>query len=118
VARRQLLGRLGSGAPDLKGTATGREMGAYYDRAFDLLTSARTQAAFDIGAEPPRTRDRYGRDKFGQSVLLARRMVEAGVRFVNVHWPNVGGGHNWDTHRNGFERLKNDLLPPFDRAVS
>ena len=54
----------------------------------------------------------------GQSVLLARRMVEAGVRFVNVHWPNVGGGANWDTHSNGFHRLKNHLLPLADRAVA
>ena len=54
----------------------------------------------------------------GQSVLLARRLVEAGVRFVNVHWPNVGGGANWDTHSNGFNRLKNDLLPLADRAVA
>ena len=76
------------------------------------------QKAFDIAAEPPRSRDRYGRDKFGQSVLLARRAVEAGVRFVNVHWPNVGGGANWDTHSNGFNRLKNNLLPLADRAVA
>ncbi len=63
-------------------------------------------------------RDRYGGNVFGQSVLLARRLVEAGVRFVNVHWPNVGGGANWDTHSNGFNRLKKALLPPFDRAVA
>ena len=50
-------------------------------------------------------------------MLLARRAVEAGVRFVNVHWPNVGGGANWDTHSNGFNRLKNALLPLADRAV-
>ena len=118
AARRELLGRLGSGSADMKASTAAREMGAYYDRAFDLLTSTRTQAAFDIGAEAPRTRDRYGRDKFGQSVLLARRMVEAGVRFVNVHWPNVGGGQNWDTHSGGFNRLKNNLLPLLDRALA
>lgn len=111
--RRELLTRL-----DAAHAPTGREMGAYHERAFDLLTSARTQTAFDIGTEPPRARDRYGRSKFGQSCLLARRMVEAGVRFVNVHWPNVGGGSNWDTHSNGFNRLKNHLLPLADRAVA
>ncbi len=118
AGRRELLDRLGSGQGALARTPAGRELGAYHERAFDLLTSGRAQAAFDIGAEPPRTRDRYGRDKFGQSVLLARRMVEAGVRFVNVHWPNVGGGANWDTHSNGFNRLKTHLLPLADRALA
>jgi uncharacterized protein (DUF1501 family) len=56
--------------------------------------------------------------RFSQSVLLARRLVDPGVRFVNVHWPNVGGGANWDTHSNGFNRLKHDLLPVMDRAVA
>jgi uncharacterized protein (DUF1501 family) len=93
-------------------------MDAYHERAFDLLTGPRAQKAFDIAAEPPSVRDRYGRDKFGQSVLLARRAVEAGVRFVNVHWPNVGGGANWDTHSNGFARLRTALLPLLDRAVA
>lgn len=116
--RRELLQRLGSGRSALARTPAGQELDAYHDRAFDLLTSTRTQKAFDIAAEPARTRDRYGRDKFGQSVLLARRMVEAGVRFVNVHWPNVGGGANWDTHSGGFARLKNNLLPLLDRAVA
>src|SRR5262249_37429393 len=99
-------------------TPAGRELDAYHERAFDLLTSTRAQRAFDLSAEPPRARDRYGRDKFGQSVLLARRAVEAGVRVVNVPWPNVGGGANWYTHSNGFNRLKNHLLPLADRAVA
>ena len=118
AARRELLERLDSGRADLARTSAGRELDAYHERAFDLLTGRRAQAAFDIAAEPPRIRDQYGRDKFGQSVLLARRLVEAGVRFVNVHWPNVGGGANWDTHSNGFTRLKNHLLPLADRAVA
>lgn len=118
AGRRELLGRLGSGRREPARTPVGQDMDAYYERAFDLLTSTRAQAAFDVAAESPRTRDRYGRDKFGQSVLLARRAVEAGVRFVNVHWPNVGGGANWDTHSNGFNRLKSALLPFLDRAVA
>lgn len=116
--RRELLHRLGSGHSELAQTSPGKDLDAYHERAFDLLTSGRAQKAFDIAAEPPATRDRYGRGKFGQSVLLARRVVEAGVRFVNVHWPNVGGGANWDTHSNGFNRLKNNLLPLLDRAVA
>src|SRR5262249_52700484 len=116
--RRALLDGLNARRPDLASATAGREMAPHYERAFELLRGGRAQAAFDLAAEPPATRDRYGRDTFGQSVLLARRLVEAGVRFVNVHWPNLGGGRNWDTHRNGFERLKNDLLPPFDCALS
>jgi uncharacterized protein (DUF1501 family) len=117
-ARRSLLGRLGTGRAALASAAAAREMGPYYERAFDLLTGTRAQAAFRIGTEPDRVRDLYGQNVVGQSVLLARRLVEAGVRFVNVHWPNVGGGANWDTHANGFRRLKDSLLPPTDRAVA
>jgi hypothetical protein len=111
TSRRSLLARLDSRR------RTG-EVDAYHERAFDLLSGSRVQSAFRLDAEPTRARDRYGRDTFGQSVLLARRLVEAGVRFVNVHWPNVGGGANWDTHSNGFTRLKGALLPPLDRALS
>ena len=118
AGRRELLGKLDAGRGDPAGPAAGRETDAYRERAFDLLTGPRARRAFDLAAEPARARDRYGRDTFGQSVLLARRAVEAGVRFVNVHWPNVGGGANWDTHANGFHRLKNTLLPPLDRAVA
>ena len=64
-------------------------------------------------------RERYGRNKLGQSLLLARRLVEAGVRFVNVNDKiNNGQVANWDSHENNFARLKNDLLPPADRAFS
>jgi len=118
AGRRDLLDKLGPGQAGPPRAPAERDLGAYHERAFDLLTGARTRRAFDLSAEPDRARDRYGRDKFGQSVLLARRAVEAGVRFVNVHWPNVGGGANWDTHANGFHRLKSQLLPLFDRAVS
>ena len=68
--------------------------------------------AFDIHQEDPRLRDRYGRDTWGQSALLARRLVEAGVTFVTV---NMGG---WDTHKNNFHELKTRLLPRYDRALA
>ncbi|MBI1916969.1 MAG: DUF1501 domain-containing protein [Planctomycetes bacterium] len=118
ASRRELLARLDAGRPDLAASLAGRELGPHYERAFDLLTGTRARAAFDLTTEPSAVRERYGVNPFGQSILLARRLVEAGVRFVNVHWPNVGGGANWDTHSNGFARLKNVLLPPFDRALS
>jgi hypothetical protein len=80
------------------------------------------QAAFDLDREPAPLRDRYGDHLCGQSVLLARRLTEAGVPICTVICAagdlNGSAGDHWDTHGNNFNRLKNDLLPPFDRAVS
>jgi hypothetical protein len=91
----------------------------YQERALQLLRSEKVRRAFDLCQEPPRLRERYGRDTLGQSLLLARRLVEAGVRFVNVN-DKVHNGQlaNWDSHENNFARLKDDLLPPADRAFS
>jgi hypothetical protein len=89
---------------------------AYHKRAFSLLTSAETKKAIDIGREDDKSRDRYGRNTYGQSVLLARRLVEAGVRFVTVYYSAGIGG--WDTHKNNFETLKSSRLPQTDQAVS
>ncbi len=89
-------------------------------RAYELLTSARARRAFDIRQEPAPVRARYGADVNGQSVLLARRLVEAGVPFVCVHWigRRVGAGLSWDTHSDNFGQLKNVLLPAFDACFS
>jgi hypothetical protein len=103
------------GAEAMAGTGA---LDAYNERAFQLLRSAPVRRAFDIAREDPRTRDRYGRTKHGQSVLLARRLVEAGVRFVSVYDHDVNGLDNWDTHVNNFGRLKDQLLPPVDRALA
>lgn len=84
--------------------------------AFDMLASPKAKEAFDLSREDPRTRDRFGRDLFGNSVLLARRLVEAGVTFVTVHTEAKGSGH-WDTHDNNFKMLRHLLLPFLDRAV-
>jgi hypothetical protein len=89
-------------------------------RAMDLLTSDATRRAFDLRREPASLRERYGRHKYGQSLLLARRLVEAGVRLVTVYW---GGRINnpfpyWDTHTDLTDRLRNELLPPFDQCFS
>jgi uncharacterized protein (DUF1501 family) len=82
---------------------------SYYQNAFSMLTSAATQKAFDLKQEDPRVRETYGRNDFGQSCLLARRLIEAGTRFVTV----TSGG--WDTHADNFNLLKK-LLPPLDLA--
>src|SRR5205807_5425075 len=71
--------------------------------------------AFDVTRAEPRVQDRYGRNQFGWSLLMARRLVEAGVSLVQVH---LGNNETWDTHQAAFPNLKNFLLPPTDRAVS
>jgi hypothetical protein len=96
--------------------AAARGMEDYQARAVDLLTSPRTQKAFAIQEESPATRDRYGRHAYGQSVLLARRLVEAGVRFVTVYYSAGIGG--WDTHKDNFATLKGSRLPHTDAALS
>jgi hypothetical protein len=84
-------------------------------KAISILTSPVCRNAFDLEREEPRRRDRFGRTLMGQGLLLARRLIEAGVPLVQV---NLGDSNVWDTHTDNFTRLKNILLPPFDRAVS
>lgn len=91
--------------------------------AYETLTSAEVREAFDLGREKDELRDRYGRTLFGSSALLARRLVERGVRFVNVSWDNFSKRFKvsqaaWDTHENNFPMLKKTLLPNFDQAYS
>ncbi len=87
-------------------------LSTYQQKAFDLMTSPETKAAFDIHAEPLNLREEYGRNSLGQSCLMARRLVEAGVRSVLIDHTN------WDTHNDNFNVLKNDLLPFLDSAMS
>ncbi|MBM4069360.1 MAG: DUF1501 domain-containing protein [Planctomycetes bacterium] len=93
-----------------------------YDRhrsmAFGLLTSPRMRQALDIGREPMALRERYGMTLFGQACLAARRLVEAGCKFVTIFWDGFGqfAGCAWDTHANHYPRLKEYLLPGFDQA--
>jgi hypothetical protein len=96
-----------------------RKMTVHQERAFELLRSPSVRRAFAIERENAGVRERYGRNTLGQSLLLARRLVEAGVRFVNVN-DKISNGQtaNWDSHENNFGRLKNDLLPPADQAFS
>jgi hypothetical protein len=87
----------------------------FQNQALSILTSARTARAFDIHREDPRTLDRYGRHQFGRSLVLARRLVEAGVRMIQV---NLGDNETWDTHQSAWPVLKDKLLPPLDQALS
>jgi hypothetical protein len=117
--RRSLLSCVESQTARAERLARKKAMSVYQEKAFRLLHSAQVRRAFDLSQEHAVLRERYGRNKLGQSLLLARRLVEAGVRFVNVN-DKVHNGQlaNWDSHENNFSRLKNDLLPPADRAFS
>lgn len=87
-----------------------------YEQAFGLLTSPKTQQAFDLSQEPVTRREKYGATPFGQGCLLARRLVEAGVGLVTVNWQRDDA--YWDTHSDNFNLHKNKLLPGFDRGFS
>ncbi|HJZ59273.1 MAG TPA: DUF1501 domain-containing protein [Gemmataceae bacterium] len=117
--RRDLLARLDG----LRATAGQDRSVEAWDRhsrnALDLVTSGTARAAFDLSKEPDRTRDRYGRHTWGQSVLLARRLIEAGVRLVHVNWSRDPGdaavdNPMWDTHAQNSDRLQDSLCPQFD----
>jgi hypothetical protein len=114
--RRTLLEQVDEKARQL-GSARMELMTCRQQQAFQLLTSPSARRAFDLNQEPAAVRDRYGRDTFGSSVLLARRLVEAGVTFVTVHTETKGPGH-WDTHENNFNMLQHLLLPFLDRALT
>ncbi len=113
--RRGLLERVDRQSATLETLAGAEGFGGLQQKAFTMLTAGRVKRAFDLNGEDPRTRDRYGRHMFGQSLLLARRLVEAGVPVIQA---NLGHMNHWDTHVNNCEHLKTHLLPPFDRALS
>jgi hypothetical protein len=97
-----------------------RALDDYHEQAFRLLQSPSARRAFNLAVEPAAVRQRYGRHHFGQSCLLARRLIEANVRLVTVYWnaPSNTDNQSWDTHSDSFERLKKYILPAYDRAVS
>lgn len=117
--RRALLARLDATFEHRQHAAALDRHRRSHDDAFSLLRSGTTRAAFEIEREPAALRDRYGRHTFGQSVLLARRLVEAGVRIVQVNFPREPGDTTaanplWDTHRDNAGRLRDVLCPQFD----
>jgi uncharacterized protein (DUF1501 family) len=118
--RHALLRLVDQQAKALEQSAGARALGVYQDRALGLLTSPAVHRAFDLGREPASLRDRYGSNDLGQSCLLARRLVEAGVKLVTV-CSGFGGKtpqDAWDTHEDNFRKLKDRLLPPLDRALA
>jgi hypothetical protein len=99
----------------LEKTAAGRNMDRYGEMAVSLLADPETRRAFDVRGADSKLKEKYGRNAFGWSLLMARQLVEAGVSLVQV---NLGNNEAWDTHQAAFPNLKNFLLPPTDRAVS
>jgi hypothetical protein len=115
--RRRLLTQLDDKARRLQKSAETSRLTRQQAKAFDLLLSQKAREAFDVSREHPALRERYGRDLFGSSTLLARRLVEAGVSYVAIHTEAKPNGH-WDTHNDNFNMLKKLLLPFLDRALS
>ena len=117
AARRAVLGELGRAgetAPDGRASGSWDKLQA---RALDALASAEARGAFQVDREDPRTRDRYGRHIHGQCLLMARRLVEAGVGLVTVNWHDDHQNF-WDTHSDNFNHLKNRLMPPADQGFA
>ncbi|MHB1560189.1 MAG: DUF1501 domain-containing protein [Isosphaeraceae bacterium] len=118
--RRGLQRMIDRQADLLEWSEAAQGLDAFYSRALTMLSSPAVKRAFDLSSEPDRLRDEYGRTTYGQSCLLARRLVEAGVRFVTVYYSSSIGGQvngGWDTHGENFKTLKNRLLPITDRTV-
>ncbi len=112
--RRFLLRQMDAKFKAIESSPDFQAMDSFYQRAHDLLSSPAAKKAFDIESEPPALRERYGRTPVGQGCLLARRLVEGGVRFVTV----AKGWLNYDTHGDNFNTMKKVLLPEFDRGFA
>lgn len=113
--RRALLDEVDRQQKQFDALAECRRLADQQELAFSILTSGKIALAFELEREPSAVRDRYGRHMFGQSLLLARRLVQAGVPVVQA---NMGRAQNWDNHSNLFPTLKKRLLPPLDQAVA
>ncbi len=114
--RRTLLQQFEARLDRLDGDAQFASYDRFQQRALGLISSDRARKALDLQSEPAKVRDRYGRHLFGQSCLLARRLVEAGVRFVTVHYETIDG-YGWDSHVHSDD-VKNHLLPTTDQAAA
>ncbi|OYP31109.1 DUF1501 domain-containing protein [Rhodopirellula sp. MGV] len=118
--RAQLRGLLNAQMPHINKAVEDLELDEYYDRALSLIVSGRAREAFDLASEPDNLRDEYGRNTFGQSCLLARRLVEAGTRVVEVIWPKVANSdnHSWDHHTGLSKRMKDQSAPMLDSGLT
>src|SRR4051812_34378254 len=119
--RANLLHSVDAAMPEIEKAVSEYALDQYQEKALSLVLSGRARNAFDLDQEKPEVRDRYGRHTFGQSCLLARRLIEAGTRVVQVNWPAVANGNPtvdaWDTHADNFGPLKNLHCPKLDSGL-
>jgi hypothetical protein len=118
--RANLRDAINSNMPAIERAVAKYDLDEYTEQALDLILSGRARDAFDIDAEPDWLRDRYGRTTFGQCCLLARRLVEAGTRFVQINWPKVANSdrHSWDVHKDLNKRMKDEAAPMLDSGLA
>src|SRR5579862_2449678 len=120
--RFELLKGINGSMPELEKTLNEFAVDEYYGKAYDLVLSGKARDAMDLEKEESKMRERYGLHTFGQSLLMARRLIEAGTKFVQVNWPSVANGDPettaWDTHAANFGPLKNLHCPKLDRGLS
>jgi hypothetical protein len=118
--RARLLETINAGMPALEKAVSKYDIDEYTEKALTLVLSGRARKAFDLSEEPDKLRDEYGRTTFGQSCLLARRLVEAGTRFVEVNWPKIAnsGEHSWDVHLGLPDRMKKLSGPMLDPGLA
>jgi uncharacterized protein (DUF1501 family) len=118
--RAKLRESIDKGMPALEKATAKYDLDKYYTNALGLVISGRARKAFQLSEEKTATRENYGNNTFGQSLLLARRLIEAGTRFVEVNWPKVANSdnHSWDVHVGLSARMKNQAGPMLDAGLS
>jgi Protein of unknown function (DUF1501) len=118
--RARLRELINKGMPEMEKAVEKYDLNKYYEMALSLISSGRARDAFDLSKEKDATREMYGRNTFGQSCLLARRLVEAGTRVVEVIWPKVANSdnHSWDVHVGLTNRMRNQAAPMLDSGLS
>lgn len=118
--RARIRDLINDGMPAVEQATSRYDLDEYYDKALSLVLSGRAREAFNLGAEEAATRDLYGRNTFGDCCLLARRLVEAGTRFVEINWPKVANSdnHSWDVHVGLSQRMKTQSAPMLDGGLS
>jgi uncharacterized protein (DUF1501 family) len=118
--RSRLLDKINEGMPALEKATEKYALDEYYEKALGLVISGRARKAFALSEETKEMRERYGQNTFGQCCLLARRLIEAGTRFVEVNWPKVANSdnHSWDVHAGLTARMKNQAAPMLDAGLS
>jgi hypothetical protein len=118
--RAKLRDSITEGMPALEKATKKYDLNEYYEKALGLVLSGKAREAFELSKETDKMRERYGKNTFGQCCLLARRLVEAGTRFVEINWPKVANSdnHSWDVHTGLSKRMKDQAAPMFDAGLA